>query len=91
MQYPSASDLEACLKSLAAEAGDATTKPFRVDVVPLHGGQPPMYTVVILSGAKEPLRKKLAYTLSRSFSLGVSSFMLTGDEAVRLMKHCHPG
>ena len=50
-----------------------------------------MYTVVILSGAKEPLRKKLAYTLSRSFSLGVSSFMLTGDEAVRLMKHCHPG
>jgi hypothetical protein len=86
--YPSKTEVEECLKSLAVEAGDATVHPFRVDLVPLHGGKPPMYAVVILSASKEPLRQKLSEILSRGFSLGVSSFMLTGNEAVTLMKRC---
>jgi len=86
-QYPTQSEVQECLKTLAQEAGDATVHPFRVDLVPLHG-KPPMYAVVILSAAKEPLRQKLSQILSRGFSLGVSSFMLTGNEAVTLLKRC---
>jgi hypothetical protein len=89
-QYPSKSEVEECLKTLAVEIGDATVHPFRVDLVPLHGGKPPMYAVVILSAAKEPLRQKLSQILSRGFSLGVSSFMLTGNEAVILLKRYRP-
>ena len=85
-QYPTQSEVEECLKALALEIGDATVHPFRVDLVPLHGGKPPMYAVVILSASKEPLRQKLSQILSRGFSLGVSSFMLTGNEAVTLLK-----
>jgi len=85
-QYPSKTEVEECLKSLAAEIGDPTAHPFRVDLVPLHGGKPPMYAVVILAAAKEPLRQKLSQILSRGFSLGVSSFMLTGNEAITLLK-----
>jgi hypothetical protein len=86
--YPSKTEVEECLKTLAVETGDATAQPFRVDLVPLHGGKPPMYAVVILSASKEPLRQKLSSILSRGFSLGVSSFMLTGNEAVTLLKRC---
>jgi len=87
-QYPSKSEVEECLRLLAVEIGDATVHPFRVDLVPLHGGKPPMYAVVILSAAKEPLRQKLSQILTRGFSLGVSSFMLTGNEAVTLVTRC---
>jgi hypothetical protein len=89
-QYPSKSEVEECLKTLAMETGDATVHPFRVDLVPLHGGKPPMYAVVILAASKEPLRQKLSQILSRGFSLGVSSFMLTGNEAVTLLKRYRP-
>jgi hypothetical protein len=44
-----------------------------------------MYTVVILSPAKERLRQKLGEILNRSFSLGVGSFTLKGAEAVLLI------
>jgi len=88
MEYPTQAELAGCLKNIASEVGDATTTPFRVDVVPLHGGKPPMYAVVILSASKEPLRQKLANILSRSFSLGVSSFMLNGDEAASILRYC---
>ena len=87
-QYPSKSDVEECLRQLASEAGDRTPIPFRVDLVPLHGGKPPMYAVVMLSASKEPLRQKLSQILTRSFSLGVSSFMLNGNEAVTLVERC---
>ena len=90
MEYPTQAELAGCLKDIASEVGDASTIPFRVDVVPLHGGKPPMYAVVILSASKEPLRQKLANILSRSFSLGVSSFMLNGDEAASILKYCRP-
>jgi hypothetical protein len=86
MQYPSESELENCLKSIATEVGDPSRAPFRINVVPLLG-KPPMYSVVILSASKEPLRERLGHLLSRSFSLGVSSFMLNGNEAASLITH----
>jgi hypothetical protein len=89
-QYPSKVEVEECLKQLAVEIGDNTVHPFRVDLVPLHGGKPPMYAVVILSAGKEPLRQKLSQILTRGFSLGVSSFMLTGNEALTLLKRYRP-
>jgi hypothetical protein len=86
MQYPSESELENCLKSIATEVGDPSNLPFRINVVPLLG-KPPMYSVVILSASKEPLRERLGHLLSRSFSLGISSFMLNGSEAASLVTH----
>jgi hypothetical protein len=58
-QYPQAAALEESLKHLAIEVGDATAKPFRVDLVRVHGGKPPIYCVVIRSRAKEPFRQRL--------------------------------
>jgi len=89
-QYPTESELESSLKRIAAEAGDPSLVPFRINVVPLLG-KPPMYSVVILSAAKEPLRERLGSLLSRSFSLGVTSFMLDGNEAASLVEHHHRG
>ncbi len=44
---------------MAAALGDTTAQPFRVDIVSVHGGKPPVYGVVIRSLAKEPLPQKL--------------------------------
>jgi hypothetical protein len=85
VQYPTSSELQACLKTLAAEVACSVDRPFRVDMLPVYGGKPPMYTVVILSPAKEQLRQKLGEILNRSFSLGVGSFTLKGPEALLLI------
>jgi hypothetical protein len=76
MQYPTPAQLQASLKNLAKEASCREERPFDVDMLPVHGGKPPMYTVVMLSSAKERLREKLGGILNRSFSLGVVSFTL---------------
>ena len=65
MQYPTPSALQACLKNLATGVADSGDRPFRVDMLPVYGGKPPMYTVVILSPAKERLREKLGEILNR--------------------------
>jgi len=83
-QYPSEADLDGCLRSLAQEAGDRSSAPFRISMVRLHG-KPPMYAVVILSPAREPLRQRLGQILSRNFSLGVTSIMLTMSDAQTLL------
>lgn len=83
-QYPSEADLDGCLRSLAQEAGDRSSAPFRISMVRLHG-KPPMYAVVILSPAREPLRQRLGQILSRNFSLGVTSIMLTVADAQTLL------
>lgn len=88
MQYPSETDLDACLKSIATQTGDQTAIPFRSSMVRLHG-KPPMYSVVILSPAREPLRQRLGQILARNFSLGVTSIMLTVADAEMLMSHCN--
>ena len=85
MQYPTSSQLQVCLKNLASGLSCSEDRPFRVDMLPVHGGKPPMYTVVILSSAKERLREKLGEILHRSFSLGVGSFTLKGPEALLLI------
>ena len=60
-------------------------RPFRVDVVRVHGGKPPIYSVVIRSSAKEPLRQRLEQLLNRRLTCGISSFMLKPDEATRII------
>ena len=84
-EYPQASALEESLKHLAIEVGDATAKPFRVDMVRVHGGKPPIYCVVIRSSAKEPLRQRLEQLLNRRPTCGSTSFMLKADEAERIL------
>jgi hypothetical protein len=85
MEYPTSVEVETCLKNVATEVGDSTATPFRVDILPVYGGKPPMYTVVILSPAKERLRQGVGQILNRSFSLGVGSFTLKGAEAAILV------
>ena len=84
-QYPLASALEERLKLLALEAGDATPRPFRVDLVLVQGGKPPFYSVVIRSSAKASLREIVEQLLNRKLTCGISSFMLKAEEAERIM------
>ena len=85
MEYPHPSLIESRLKQLAIELGDATVQPFRVDLVRVHGGKPPVYSVVIRSSAKESLRNRLEQLLNRKLTCGISSFMLQSHEAERLL------
>ena len=84
-QYPLASALEERLKLLAFEAGDATPRPFRVDLVRVQGGKPPFYSVVIRSSAKASLREIVEQLLNRKLTCAISSFMLKAEEAERIM------
>jgi hypothetical protein len=84
-QYPQAGALEEALKHVAIGLGDPTAKPFRVDMIRVHGGKPPVYCIVIRSFAKEPLRQKLEQLLNRRLTCGSSSFMLKADEAERIV------
>jgi len=86
-QYPPASALEERLKLLAIEAGDATPRPFRVDLVRVQGGKPPFYSVVIRSSAKAPLREIVEQLLDRRLTCGISSFMLRAEEAERIVSN----
>lgn len=88
-QYPTQTELLSCLTTLAGVTGDPTKVPFRVDIVPAHG-KPPMYSVMIKSPHKDRLRKQIGTILSRPFALGATSFMLSGNEAVSLIKHGQP-
>ena len=90
MEYPAESDLETCLRKIAFETGDASNAPFRINMVRLHG-KPPMYSVVILSPKREPLRQRLGQLLSRNFSLGVAAIMLTVHDAQSLLGYCQHG
>ena len=85
--YPSADEVERSLKGVAAELGDVSVAPFRVGVVPVYGGKPPMYTVVILSAEREPLRQKLGQVVNRSFSLGASSLALKANEVQLILEY----
>jgi hypothetical protein len=87
MQYPTEADLEACLRTISADLGDHNPVPVRISMVRLHG-KPPMYSVVILSASKEPMRQRLGRVLARNFSLGVTSIMLNVDEVEALRAHC---
>ena len=83
--YPSQSELLNCLTHIASDAGDTTGLPFRVDVIPLNG-KPPMYSIMIKSPAKDLLRRQIGQILGRGFALGATSFMLSGSEALTLVK-----
>jgi len=87
MQYPTSAEIEQCLKSVATEIGDTMESPFRVDVIAQYGGKPPLYTVVIRSAEKEPIRRKLADMLNRKFSLGGTSFALDVREAQVILQY----
>ena len=83
-EFPTQSELESCLKTIATETGDVSLTPFRVDVVARHD-KPPMYSVMIKSPNKDRLRQQIGQILSRSFALGTTSFMLTSSEATSLI------
>jgi hypothetical protein len=83
--YPQASALEERLEGIAVELGDGTLRPFRVDLVRVHGGKPPVYSVVIRSPNKEPIRQRLEEILNRRLTCGIASFMLKADEAQRVV------
>jgi hypothetical protein len=87
MQFPTSTDVETCLQLFANEIGDTTESPFRVDMVPRYGGKPPVYTVMIRTQEKEPIRRKLAEVLNRSLSLGGNSFALTANEAQMIVQY----
>jgi hypothetical protein len=91
MQYPTSTEIEKCLKGIASEIGDTTDSPFRVDVVAQYGGKPLLYTVVIRSAEKEPIRKRLAEMLNRKFSLGGTSFALDASEAQVILQYQKEG
>ena len=91
MQYPTSMEVENCLKGVASEIGDTTDAPFRVDLVARYGGKPPLYTVVIRSAEKEPIRRKLAEMLNRKFSLGGTSFALDAREAQVILQYQKKG
>ena len=83
-EFPTQSELESCLKTIATETGDVSLTPFRVDVVARHD-KPPMYSVMIKSPNKDRLRQQIGQILSRSFALGTTSIMLTSSEATSLI------
>jgi hypothetical protein len=90
LPYPTQAEIQSCLKQVAQELGDPSPTPFRVDLLPVHGGKPPIYTVVMLSAEKAPVRDRIGQILSRSFAMGASSFTLRGDEAAVLVEYCQP-
>ena len=87
MQYPTATEIESCLKMFAREAGDTSEAPFRVDMVARYGGKPPVYTVMMRSAEKESIRRKLAEVLKRPFSMGGTSFALMASEAQTILDY----
>ncbi len=87
MEYPAAAEVERCLNLLANAIGDKTDSPFRVDMVARYGGKPPVYTVIIRSANKEPIRRKLSEVLTRSFSMGPTSFALKMTEVQAILQY----
>ena len=86
MEYPSKSSVELALTRLAEEMRDNTVRPFRVELLKIHGGQPPQYTVVVLSHKQLLLCNKLGTVLGRSVSVGTRSFLLSVPEALALLQ-----
>ena len=85
MEYPNEGRVESALRQLATEIGDDTADPFRVALLKVHGGQPPRYTVVVVSPKQMLLCDRLGAVVGRSFSVGVRSFLLTVPEASKLI------
>src|SRR4051794_18109112 len=86
-EYPKASDLEECLGVLAIGARDSTPRPVLVTLVPVNGGRPPLYAVVLRSRDKENIRQKLSEVLNRQFCLGATSFALKAYEAELVIQY----
>jgi hypothetical protein len=66
VQYLTSTEIENCLKGVASEIADTANSPFRVDIVAQYGGKSPLYTVVMRSAEKEPIRRKLPEMLNRT-------------------------
>jgi len=86
MDYPSKTSVELALTRLAQEIRDDTVHPFRVDLLRVHGGQSPYYTIVVLSPKQTLLCDKVGMVLGRSFSAGTRSFLLSVPEALKLIR-----
>ena len=86
-QYPNASELEDCLAHIAALAHDPTPLPVYVTMVPVYGGKPPMYSVVLRSRDRENIRQKLSEVLNRQLCMGVTAFSLKANEAQLVIQY----
>ena len=86
MEYPKASELEDCLTRLAVEANDLTPHPVFVTRVAVHGGSPPLYSVVLRSRNNEIIRERLSELLNRQLCLGVTAFSLKASEALLVIQ-----
>ena len=86
VKYPEACALEDRLKQLAMEIGNQDPKPFRVDLVRVHGGKAPLYCVVMRSADKAGLRRQLEPLLHRPLNCGITSFMLKAEEVTRILE-----
>ena len=56
---------------------------------PFHLTGQQWYSVMIKSPHNDRLRQQIGTIPSRPFALGATSFMLTGNEAISLIKHGH--
>jgi hypothetical protein len=56
-------------------------------MVPVAGGKPPIYIVVLRSQHRERTRQLLAEILQRRLCLGATSFSVSATEAERLIEH----
>jgi hypothetical protein len=89
-EYPKASDLEQRFARMAARMSDSSPRPVCVTVVPVNGGKPPMYAVVLRSREKEQIRQQLSQILERQLCLGVTAFSLQAAEARRVIDSADP-
>ena len=85
MDYPKTNEVEAVLTAIAAQTGDVSARPVRVDLLPVLGSSGPFYTVVILSENRARMCDKLSFLLNRRFSLGTRSFLLKPQEVAKLI------
>ncbi len=85
MEHPTNLQVQLALKRMAEELGDDSLRPFRVELLRIHGSEAPKYTVVVLSTRRALLCEHLGKVVGRSFDLGIRSFLLTLPQALRLM------
>ena len=86
-RYPNASELQECLARLDSTVSEPTPRPVYVTMVPVYGGKPPVYAVVLRSRNREKTRQRLSDILKRQLCLGATSFALSVAEAQLVIQH----
>jgi len=85
--FPKASELQECLVQLDGGSRPPASQSVYVALVPVNGGKPPLYVVVLRSEHRERTRQTLSAILQRPLCLGATSFALSVEEAAHLITH----